>query len=119
MNTQEHVVMRIKDSKDATTQTVYTLHANVHEIHDMCELDKDMRAMVFAKGLKVELQSNFRKNGPTRMETELERLGIEFTREDNVEVTKGETETVRMFKKLSVEDQAKAMAALEAAGINV
>lgn len=119
MNTQENVVMRIKDSKDATEQTVYTLHANVHEIHKACEVDKDMRSTVLAKGLKVELQSTFRKHGPERMEAELNRLNIEFTREDNVTVTKGETETVRTFKKLSVEDQAKALAALEAAGIDV
>lgn len=117
MDTQSYVVMRIKEGKDATTQTVYTLEANVGDIHEACKVDKDMRNMVFVKGLKVELQSDFRKHGAERMESELERLGIEFTREDNVAVTKGETDTVRTFKKLSPEDQAKAMEALRDAGV--
>ena len=110
MNTQEFVVMRIKDSKDATTQTVYTLEANVGEIHEACIVDKDMRDVIFVKGLKVELQSTFRKHGAERMETELERLNIEFTREDNVTVTKGESDQTKAFKKLSPEAQAKVLA---------
>lgn len=111
--------MGIKDDKDATTKTVYTLEANIHEIHDACVVDKDMRAMVMVKGLKVDLQDLFRKHGPDRMEAELTRLNIPFKRDDNVPVAKGETDEIKVFKTLSPQQQAHALQALRDAGVKI
>jgi hypothetical protein len=110
MNTQEHVVMRVKDGKDAKAQTVFTLHANVHEIHKALEVDKDMRAMALVKGIKVDWQNTFRKKGETALTNELDRLNIEYTIERDMPITVGETDEIKAFKKLSPGEQAEALA---------